>query len=179
MNRARTLGHPGFTLVEMAIALLLLGVLITLALPGFNTWMANAQIRSGAAALLNGLQLARAEAVRRNDSVEFVLGTKTGWSVNMVASGEQVQTRSENEGSPNAQVVVLPDGATRLTFNGFGRVAPNGDSTAPITQIEIRNPSGGSCMAASGRMHCLQVRISGGNVRLCDPNYAAGDPRAC
>jgi type IV fimbrial biogenesis protein FimT len=180
MSRAQTLRRSGFTLIEMAIALLLMGVLLTLALPSFNTWMANAQIKSGAAALLSGLQLARAEAVRRNSMVEFVLGTNTGWTVSVAASGEQLQSRSENEGSPNAEVVVLPEGATRLTFNGFGRVSPNADATASVTQIEIRNPSGGACVASSGKMRCLQVRVAGGgNVRLCDPTYAAGDPRAC
>jgi type IV fimbrial biogenesis protein FimT len=180
MTRAPALADRGFSLIELAFALVLAAVLAALAMPSFATYMQNVQIRTAAEALLNGVQLARAEAVRRNTAVEFVLGTNTGWTVSTVA-GEELQTRSEDDGSPNAQVVVTPGGATRLTFNGFGRVLnPNPDASAPISQIEINNPAGGTCTAASGRMRCLQVRVTtGGNVRLCDPTYAAGDPRGC
>lgn len=180
MSRARTFNDRGFGLVEMAITLLLVAVLVTLAQPSFSAYLANAQIRTGGEALLNGVQLARAEAVRRNNAVQFALAADTGWTVSLVASGEMVQSRSANDGSPNARTGVTPDGAVRLTFNGFGGVVPNPDASASITQIEINNPAGGTCVAASGQMRCLQVRVSaGGDVRLCDPTYSAGDPRAC
>lgn len=181
MTRAPAPANRGYSLIELAFAMVLAAVLAALAMPSFATYMQNVQIRTAAEALLNGVQLARAEAVRRNTAVEFVLesSTGTGWTVSTVA-GEMLQSRSAAEGSPNAQVVVTPD-TTRLTFNGFGRViTPNPDASEPISQIVITNPAGGSCSTASGRMRCLQVRVTtGGNVRLCDPTYAADDPRGC
>jgi type IV fimbrial biogenesis protein FimT len=62
------------------------------AVPAFTTWIGNSQIRNTAEALLSGIQLARAEAVRRNIRVRFQLtdsaaadcvisGTGTNWVI--------------------------------------------------------------------------------------------------
>jgi type IV fimbrial biogenesis protein FimT len=63
----------GFTIVEVMISLVVLGVLIGLGAPGFVEWLQNQQIRAAAEATLNGLQVARGEAVRRNTPVRFQL----------------------------------------------------------------------------------------------------------
>ncbi len=63
----------GFTLIELMISLVVLGVLISLGAPGFVEWLQNQQIRAAAEATLNGLQVARGEAVRRNTPVRFQL----------------------------------------------------------------------------------------------------------
>ncbi len=63
----------GFTIVEIMISLVVLGVLIGLGAPGFAEWLQNQQIRAAAEATLNGLQVARGEAVRRNTPVRFQL----------------------------------------------------------------------------------------------------------
>jgi len=175
----------GFTIIEIGITLLIVGMLLALGLPSFVTWIANTQIRTGGEAVLNGIQLARGEAVRRNMAVEFVLTEAatptptTGWLVR-VQKGETVQTRNAKEGSPNAQLVMTPANATTLTFNGMGRVVSNDDLTPAIAQIDLVNPNGGTCEADGGTMRCLQIRLGlSGSVRMCDPKVAAGDPRAC
>jgi type IV fimbrial biogenesis protein FimT len=180
----------GFTIIEIGISLMILGILLALGLPSFSAWIGNTQIRSGGEAVLNGIQLARSEAVRRNLNTQFVLTEAaatpptTGWMVQVMNSAgvvtETVQTRSHNEGSPNAQVVIAPGAATTLTFNGMGRVlAKNADLSDAITQIDIVNPGGGACEVDGGTMRCLQIRVGMGSVRMCDPKVAAGDPRAC
>ena len=179
----------GFTLIEIGISLMIVGILLALGLPSFVTWISNTQIRSGAEGMLNGIQLARGEAVRRNLNTQFVLTEAgatpptTGWNVQVVNSAgvvtEVVQSRSKNEGSPNAQIVLTPGSATMLTFNGLGRVVANADLSAPITQIDVINPGGGTCEVDGGSMRCLQIRVGTGGVRMCDPKVAAGDPRAC
>jgi len=63
----------GFTIIEVMISLAVLGVLISLGAPGFVEWLQNQQIRAAAEATLNGLQVARGEAVRRNTPVRFQL----------------------------------------------------------------------------------------------------------
>ena len=182
MSRTHIRGG-GFTLLEMMFALVLVAILMVLALPSFTTYLRNAQIRVAGEALLNGVQFARAEAVRRNTTVQFDLesSTSTGWTVSTADGEPPLQTRSAAEGSPNARIIVTPDDATRLTFNGFGRVLnPNPDASEPIAQMLIRNPDGGGCATDGGPMRCLQVRVTtGGNLRLCDPTYAADDPRGC
>ena len=63
----------GLNIVEIMISLAILGVLIGLGAPGFVEWLQNQQIRAAAEATLNGLQVARGEAVRRNTPVRFQL----------------------------------------------------------------------------------------------------------
>jgi type IV fimbrial biogenesis protein FimT len=65
------ISQRGFTIVEVLISLVVLGVLLALGTPGFVEWLQNQQIRAAAEATLNGLQVARGEAVRRNTPVRF------------------------------------------------------------------------------------------------------------
>jgi type IV fimbrial biogenesis protein FimT len=172
---SRPAAERGMTLIEIMITLAIMGILMMIGMPSFNTWLANTQVRTGAEGLTNGLQLARAEAVRRNGNISFVLGTNTGWTVSVVSSGEVIQSRSEDDGSKNATVTVTPAGATTLTFNGYGRVTTNADASASITRIDV-----GSSTLPASETRALRITLgSGGNVRMCDPALASGDPRAC
>lgn len=63
----------GFSLVELLITLAIMGILLALAAPSYQIWISNTRIRTTAEAIQNGLQLARAEAVRRNAPIRFQL----------------------------------------------------------------------------------------------------------
>ncbi|MBI5918846.1 MAG: GspH/FimT family pseudopilin [Nitrosomonadales bacterium] len=165
--------QSGFSLVELMIAITIVGLLLTAGVSVFGRWTQNQQIRVAAESILNGMQLARAEAVKRNGGVQFVLGTQSAWTVTENGGGTQLQARSEQEGSRNATVTVTPNGATTLTFNSLGRVTANTGGSASITQIDITNALGD---------RPLRITINlGGTLRMCDPSPSlpAGDPRAC
>lgn len=63
----------GVSLVELAVGLAIIGTLLALAAPSYSAWIQNTKIRGTAEAILNGLQLARTEAVRRNTRISFYL----------------------------------------------------------------------------------------------------------
>lgn len=69
----RRSSQPGFTLVELAIAIGIISILMALAVPSYRSWVQNTKVRSTAEAILNGIQLAKAEAVRRNFTIRFQL----------------------------------------------------------------------------------------------------------
>jgi type IV fimbrial biogenesis protein FimT len=170
----------GFTLIELMVAIAVMAILLFLALPNFNIWLQNTQIRTAGEAILNGLQLARAEAVRRNTNVEFWMTSvevpmRTAWTATVVNTGEVIQTRLAQEGSASALVTITPNGTTKVTFNGFGSLASNTDGTPPMTELKIDVTT---IPAADSRELCILVR-AGGNVRMCDPQVDATDTRSC
>jgi type IV fimbrial biogenesis protein FimT len=166
----------GFTLIELMIVLVILAVMAFLALPNFNVWLQNTQIRTAGEGILNGMQLARAEAIRRNTQMEMRMDVQSGWTVRVVGTGEVVQSRLHSEGTSAASVTIAPVGATKITFDSFGSVVdPNPDATARITEIKVDSAA---IAAAESRELCVMVKV-GGNIRLCDPQAAADDTRTC
>lgn len=197
----------GVSLIELLIGLAVFAVLIALGLPTITEFLQNSQIRGAADSTLSGIQVARAEALRRNTAVRFQLmssldgscvrsSTGTNWVVSLddaagscdAAADESVapriiQVRSGADGSANA-VVTASGGigdANLLVFNGLGRLlVTNADA---FTTVDITNPTGGTCQhdGPAGTMRCLRLTISpNGDVRMCDPKVTvATDARKC
>ncbi len=177
----------GFTIVELVIAIAILAALIAIGIPSLRDWIQNTQIRNAAEASLNGLQLARSEAIRRNGFTRFVLGPGTGWRVVTVAPPTggaggacveiaTLQTRRHDDGSSSATVAVTPANGDSVTFTPLGWVGVGTTACGtPITQLDFD-----SAVLPADRSRELRIVITGGGgVRLCDPQVAAGDPRAC
>jgi type IV fimbrial biogenesis protein FimT len=193
----------GFTLIEIAIALGVLAILIVLGAPSFGDWLQNQQTRAATEATLNGLQIARGEAVRRNTQVRFqfvsdltsgcaLSGVTLSWvvsvgdptgacdkSIDLATPGPVIQSRSAQESSPNANVALTPAGppVSFVTFNSLGGVVtPNSDGSPPISKIDISNPA-----VIGGAARPLRVVVNaGGSVRMCDPSVTdLTDARAC
>jgi len=185
--------HPqrGVTLIETMIGLAIVGMVLAFGVPSFGIFIQNSQIRNAAEAIQNGLNLARAEAVRRNTSVQFVLGTRSSWTVGCTTSvadldGDGVadcpgtiQARANTEGSANALVATTPTSAATLHFNGLGRILSTDLAAGSSAVFNISNSTGGSC-ATAGPMHCLRIVVtSAGQVRMCDPALASTDTQGC
>ncbi|MEQ1880073.1 MAG: GspH/FimT family pseudopilin [Burkholderiales bacterium] len=165
----------GITLIELLISVALISILTLLAVPAFQHWIQNAQIRNAAEGILNGMQLAKAEAVRRNTPVEIVLDGNSGWAIATVAGAVPIQQRSGQEGSNLTAVAILPADANRITFNGMGWVATNADFTPAISQIDVTS----AAMAGTELRPLRLVVTAGGSIKMCDPAVGAGDPRVC
>ncbi len=163
-------GQRGVTLIELMIAIAVMAILLAIGVPSFTVWLQNSQIRTATESIVNGLQLARAEAVRRNAQVSFTLGPGTSWEVRTVTGNALIQSRASSEGSPNVSARV--SGGTTATFNELGRIV-NVD-TAP-TQIDLD-----STVLPASQSRELRVEINaGGQIRSCDPTFTGNDPRAC
>jgi type IV fimbrial biogenesis protein FimT len=187
----------GFNLIEVMVSLTVLAILIALGAPSFGEWLQNQQIRAATEAMVNGMQVARGEAIKRNLAVQFTLDLPSGWTVceatkqpcdgtllaDPVRVQDVIQSRSGSEGTRNATATSTPGGALAVTFSPLGGVVANADNpvTASITQVDVVNTQG-NCMAAGGAMRCLRVVVTGGgSIRMCDPTpgIVAPDTRAC
>lgn len=198
--------HRGFTILELMIGVALLGLLMMLAFPTFTTMMNNARLRAATESILSGLQAARAEALKRNQTAEFMLmaevpdddtyttfnANTTGphWAVRMLDTAGLpvafVEARSGLEGSGKSDVADLfarinaasLPAAGSIRFDALGRT--NVGTVNATFDVQPSDPS--LCRANGGDMRCLRVVVTpGGRVRMCDPSVpaAANETRSC
>ncbi len=207
LKRAATRGKPplakaplpaqGVSLIELMIGLAIFAILMSIGVPAFTSYIQNAKIRSAAEVLQAGVQTARAEAVRRNASVQFLLTDDAGDSssaqtTNLSTTGRnwliraqdpatmiftfiEGKSMAEGAGQSSTPSVTITGTVSSVTFNGFG-----GTNLAAAATFAVANSAGGAC-APTGPMRCLSVVVSvGGQARMCDPAVTAtGDTRRC
>lgn len=178
----RTQNQRGFSLMEMLIGIAIIALLLKIAAPSYRTWMQNTQIRSAAHAISDGINSARGMAISRNVAVQIQLtsqgsGSNPAWQVALVSAPTvPIQSWSSAEGASSAQI--LQAGGGILTFNALGRVvSPNPiDSSLPLLQVDVTSNNDGGDLA----LRNMRVVVgNGGMARMCDPNLAQPDPRAC
>jgi len=173
----------GFTIIELLVGITIVALLFLLAVPSFKSWIQNTQIRAATHAIADGINLARGEAVHRNVSVQLQLtslgnGSNEAWTVSEVpapvGTGAIVQQWSSADGASSTRIVQAGGGL--ITFNALGRVLPLNpfDNSAPILQVDVTSS------VNDPALRNLRVVVgNGGMARMCDPNLAQPDPRAC
>lgn len=199
----------GFTLIEIAVTLAVLAILMYFGLPAMGEFLQNTQIRNAAESITHGMQMARAEAVRRNTPVRFQFVSALDDTCALAASGPHWVV-SRNDPSDHCDVAEVTDflevndtavpqiiqkrnnadGSPNAAFDAtddgaasntvvFNTLGRVSNATG-IDRIDITNPMG-TCKANGGNLRCLRVLISiGGDIRLCDPAVTiAGDTRKC
>jgi type IV fimbrial biogenesis protein FimT len=72
--------NTGFTLIELMIVLVIAGLVLTLALPGFQQLIRRQQLLTTTNALFQAIQLTRTEAIRRNRIVQLAPLDDTDWA---------------------------------------------------------------------------------------------------
>jgi len=199
----------GFTMIEIVVVLAVMAFLMALGLPAMSEFLQNTQIRNAADATVNGLQLARGEAVRRNIQVRFQLVDTLDATCTLSATGPHwIVSRNDPTGAcEQAEVIdflepndtAVPqivqkrsneDGSANAAYSGLDGVAPANTivfttlgrmlNGTGLDAIDFTNPTG-TCTHAGGNLRCLRVVIStGGDIRLCDPAVTTvGDTRRC
>lgn len=81
LSRSPNRAMRGLTLIEIAVVLVILGLLLMAAMPTVGAWIRNTQVRNTASSMLAGLAQARNEAIRRNVQVRFSLVSLTDSAV--------------------------------------------------------------------------------------------------
>jgi type IV fimbrial biogenesis protein FimT len=162
----------GFSLIELMVAISVLGIIFAYAMPSFSAWVQDSKTRTIAESLKNGIRLAQTEAVNKGRQVAFFVtnvqpsanaaATVTGsnWGVRVV-----VPTQADASGyiqggvlsGEGGSVVVTADIA-EIRFNSIGRLT----NSASLVNYNIVNSKG---------TRSLRVVVSSsGSVRMCDPS---------
>ena len=121
----------GMSLIELIVSVSVLAITMAVAIPSFTATMRSNQLATQANEVLNGLAMARAEALRQNTRISWAYeaGTEPRWVVwrDDDADGEVLRTGPLNNsirvsgtasGFPN--VVYQPDGT--VTGPGWGSI---------------------------------------------------------
>jgi len=165
----------GFTLVELMVALTVMLLLLLSGMPMLGTYVSNVRLRVGSEGMLDGLALARNEAIRRNTTVLYRY-TGAEWFVVLPgANGGTDSTLVRRAAAANTALTLSP-AAGQVAFSGSGRTFPAGTALT----IQLTSPAAGACRAAGGEVMCLRIDLpASGEPRLCDPAAATGTPKAC
>ena len=181
MNSAR-----GFTLIEMMVAVALVGIIMAATLPGFAGFLNGQKMNMTANNIYTAMQITKSSAIQQNARMTLVLDTSKGnwcifnrtvepdsttcsWTSNTMESG--VVRKYIEPLSNGIEMAAVPSDATQITYDGLGRVVPNPDASAIITSIAVTMPN--------DETRANTVQLSNGIVRLCDPLKSVGDPQAC
>lgn len=191
----RRAAQRGFSLVELATAMTIIAILMMLGMPSFSEYINNARLGAVAQSFYAGLSMARSEAIRRNQPVEFAMTntpiatgienslapdvTGKNWVIRSrtppaaVYDAPAIETKSALEGGGATPRVTILAAAPIVTFNGLGA------ATTGVGTIAVENPPAGACVPA-GPVRCWNIVVApGGQVRLCDPAASVGDTRSC
>lgn len=141
--------NRGFTLVELLITVAVVGVLTSIALPSFNTFIAGQRIKTASFDVMSTLILTRSEAIKRNANVTASPtggNWKNGWTIT-AADGTVISRQSALKG-----LEIKCAGSTACSAVTFGN---NGRSVNSETiQLE-------SDPAIAGSERCISLDLSG------------------
>lgn len=161
--------ESGYSLIELAVVLVLLGLVVTIGMPAMQDWLERYRVRTAAQALAADLQLQRMRAVSRNRafSVQFDVAssTYTLWEGDPV-NGLTTQMTPVPTGMPMGVTFTAAGDPVEVTWQGNDDYAvfhPDGsvnDRLAQDDTITLTNAIGDSFRVlihqVTGRVQVLQ-----------------------
>ncbi len=150
----------GFTLIEFLITMLLASILMFVAVPGFYHMMQNNRVVTAANDMASGFHLARAEAIKRGQSVAICAASNAGLSACGGAAdwskGWIVFADSNDNGSIDnaSDIIKVHEQFDNTTLNGTAAV--------------VRYSSSGFLNSGTFSMTLRASGCTGTNARLID-----------
>jgi prepilin-type N-terminal cleavage/methylation domain-containing protein len=173
-RRKRPADMRGLTLMELMVTVAILAILVALAVPSFNSFLAKGRLSGAAEALAQDLQLARSESSRLNDAVTISFSSGAAWCYGSVVSATAcncTQTscnlrRVDNSAFAGVTMTAVSFGSTAATFTAFmPRQGLADDGT-----VEFTHASAGTLRVSLG---------TAGQVRICSTSGGLGHHPAC
>jgi type IV fimbrial biogenesis protein FimT len=183
MQMSRTLEH-GFTLGELLIALAVVGISLTIAVPGFNDMVNNNRRRAAVNEFVSTLHIARSEAITRNQRIT-VCPTAGGATCEAVAWSQGwltfVDLNSDQSVNPGELVVSHVEEQSRMNINSaqfgaFLMFRPNGRM---MVANAAQNTGEATFCDPRGAQHARVVIISSSGLPRLSKTTTAGGAPAC
>ena len=125
----------GFTIIELMMTMVILGVVVTLAVPSFNNFALKNRVNGASTEIQLSLLLARSEAVKRNSTVSITSANTAawtqGWNVTYVDVGGTTRTLKTQAAYTGSMTVTGP--AAAVAYGRDGRLTGTTAVTFTIT----------------------------------------------
>lgn len=162
-------GSPaGFTLLEIAVILAIIGILASLAVAGLESMKTRAAFTSNAGEIITGLRKTQAAAAGSGNYTAFVVDTssKEWWGVE-AASDFDLSTFNPDGGAPKVLVKGRLDPNVNFADGGYGAALP-----APFASVDTSNPCS---FCDTGAHHGFVLFEPGGKARFSNVPDAGVD----
>lgn len=119
MNPQRADRQQGFTLIEVLMVIVIIGVFMALAAPSFRTYTASQRVKTASFDLYASLVFARSEAIKRRQTVTVAANGgdwAAGWAVTVAGITDPLRTQDALTG------VTTTSGATSVVYRLDGRL---------------------------------------------------------
>jgi len=123
-------GEAGFTLVEVMVTCVIIGIATTLAVPNFLEWQARNKLRHATSEVASQLTLARMNAMSRNRSVNVTL-KNVGDVVKITAVTASGSIPVESE-AMLSKGIVMRESSRVVSFSSMGMRTSDGTQTVKI-----------------------------------------------
>jgi prepilin-type N-terminal cleavage/methylation domain-containing protein len=162
----------GLTLMELMVTVAILAILVALAMPSFNTFVARGRLSGAAEALAQDLQLAKSEALRRNADVTISFSDGAAWCYGSVVAAAACNCNVANSCAlrrvDNTDYAGVTMAAPTFAGNATTFTARPGPVVAG--QVELTHPNAGTLRVSLGAT---------GQVRVCSTTGGLGHLPAC
>lgn len=161
--------NNGVSLIELMVSLSIMAILAAIASPNFTNWIGSLSVKNNSENIYAGLSLARTEALKTNQLVEFQLESNGSWKiVNPINSDVLKQNKLKNTDTIN--FTLLPSDANKISFNGFGIAVNNQDDSPNISQIKVSSNFG------EDRVPSIELNIlQGGSLSMCSTSSSSSN----
>lgn len=179
----------GFSLIELLVTLVVLGILASLAMPMFNL-LDERRLIGAAEAVYSEFQFAKSEAIKQSRDMHVEVGDGANWCVG-VTDKDDCNCTITDETDDNACTVTMYDVAADNKVDVLRTVRAEEHPDVTVlggTAFEVDfdslrgmlNGVGNSVELQSADGLDLEVRVSRmGRIRICGPDEAVGGYPQC
>ena len=146
---ARAVFQRGFTMIEVLLVMVILGVLITIAVPSFTNYISSQKVKTASFDLYAAMLFARSEAIKRRVNVTVAAtggDWKNGWTVVATGVPDPLRTQDALTG------VNISNTTTSVVYRLDGRLT-SGAALGMLIQPQAAD--------ASIKNRCIRVDLTG------------------